>query len=214
MFRYNFVPRHRTGHREDRRLRSHRRADDRRAGAAAGHRASSLRRHPDGDPGDPQEERVVPARAGGGHRGVPHPDRHRGRGDRRGDAVDRQADLGLLADHQAGRLDDLQRVAAPGLRHPRRDPRSRGGDQVPHRRRAVPGDGADRQEVPLHDHLAHQGHVRAGHLGEAHPAGRPLQAADQGSHDRFPRLDHAQRPRRGLRDPHPGQGVDERGVLR
>ena len=35
---------------------------------------------------------------------------------------------------------------------------------------------------------------------------------DQGPHDRLPRLDHAQRARRGLRDPHPRQGVDERGV--
>ena len=88
MFRYNFVPRHRTDDRTGRRRRRpHRRADDRRAGAAAGDQHRGLRRHPDGDPGDPQEERVVAARAGGGDRGVPHPDRHRGRGDRRGDAV-------------------------------------------------------------------------------------------------------------------------------
>ena len=54
---------------------------------------------------------------------------------------------------------------------------TRGGHQVPHRRRALPGDGADRQAPPPDDHQPHQGHVRARHRREAHPAGRPLQAA-------------------------------------
>ncbi len=44
------------------------------------------------------------------------------------------------------------------------------------------------------------------------PAGRPLQAARAGPHDRLPRLDHADGPRRGLGHPHPGQGVGQRRV--
>ena len=44
------------------------------------------------------------------------------------------------------------------------------------------------------------------------PPGRPLQAAPQGPHHRLPRLDHALGARRGLRHPHPRQGVDDGGV--
>ncbi len=53
-----------------------------------------------------------------------------------------------VADHQARRLDRLQRDPAPRLRHPHRDAGQRGRHQVPHRRRALPGDGSDRQEAP------------------------------------------------------------------
>ena len=62
------------------------------------------------------------------------------------------------------------------------------------------------------DHQPHQGHVRARHRREARAPGRPLQAAAQGADDRLPRLDHAVGARRGRGDPHPRQGVDERGV--
>ena len=50
----------------------------------------------------------------------------------------------------------------------------RGGDQVPHRRRAPAGHEADRQGAPLHHHQPHQGHGRAGHRREARAPGRPL----------------------------------------
>ena len=72
----------------------------------------------------------------------------------------------------------------------------------------------DRQAAPQHDHLAHQGHGRAGHRREARAAGRPLQAARARQDDRLPRVDHAERPRRGRGHPHPRQGVDERAVHR
>ena len=94
----------------------------------------------------------------------------------------------------------------PRLGHPHRDPRHRGGDQVPHRRRAAVGHEADRQGAPLHDHQPHQGHGRAGHRGEARAAGRPLPRAHQGPQHRLPRLDHAVRARRGRGHPHPRQG--------
>jgi hypothetical protein len=134
-----------------------------------------------------------------------------GRRRRRG-PVDRPHHAGHQPDHQAGRHDDLQRHPAPGERHPHRDPRHRGGDQVPHRRRPLPGDGADRQAPPPDHHQPHQGDGRARHRREARAAGRPLQAAAEGPHDRLPRLGHAHRLRRGLRHPHPRQGVDEQGV--
>ncbi len=109
-------------------------------------------------------------------RGLPHPARPGGRGGR-GGPVDRPHHLRHQPDHQAGRLDDVQRHPAPGERHPHRDARHRGDHQVPHRRRALPGHGADRQAAPPDDHQPHQGHVGARHRREAHPAGRPLQAA-------------------------------------
>ena len=96
---------------------------------------------------DPAEVGVDPARARGGDRGLPHPARAGGRAGR-GGAVDRPHHRRHLADHQAGRLDHLQRHPAPRLRHPHRDPRQRGHHQVPHRRRPLPGDGADRQAPP------------------------------------------------------------------
>ena len=46
------------------------------------------------------------------------------------------------------------------------------------------------------------------------PAGRPLQAAAAGQDDRLPRLDHAERPRRGRGHPYPRQGIDQRAVPR
>ena len=46
------------------------------------------------------------------------------------------------------------------------------------------------------------------------PAGRPLPAADAGQDHRLPRVDHAERPRRGRGHPHPRQGVDQRAVHR
>ena len=42
--------------------------------------------------------------------------------------------------------------------------------------------------------------------------GRPIQAAHQGAHDRLPCLDHAVVHGEDCGDPHPRQGVDERGV--
>ena len=45
-------------------------------------------------------------------------------------------------------------------------------------------------------------------------AGRPLQAADGRQDHRLPRLDHAERPRRGRGHPYSRQGVDQRAVPR
>ena len=70
------------------------------------------------------------------------------------------------------------------------------------------------KQLPQLDHLAHQGHGRAGHRREARAAGRPLQAAHARQDHRLPRLDHAERARRGRRHPHPRQGVDQRAVHR
>ena len=89
----------------------------------------------------------------------------------------------------------VQRHSAPGERHPHRDRRNRGVDQVPHRRRPLPGDGRHRQASPPDHHQPHQGDGGARHLGEAHSPGRPLQAATQGSHHRLPCLHPADRAR-------------------
>ena len=165
------------------------RAGDRRPGRGA--------RRPGGeDRGDPGEVGVHPAGPRRGHRGLPDPARAGAR-ERRGGAHHRVDRRRHLADHQARRHHRLQRHPAPGLGHPRRDARQRGDRQVPHRRRALPGDGAHRQALPLDHHLPHQGHVRARHRREADPPGRALQAAPQGPDHRLPRLDHAHRPRRG-----------------
>ena len=80
-------------------------------------------------------------------------------------------------DHPPRGLGGLRRPEPPRLGHPHRDPRQRGGDQVPHRRRAAAGHEAHRQGAPLHDHQPHQGHGRAGHRREARPPGRPLPGA-------------------------------------
>ncbi len=158
-----------------------------------------------------QEERELAARARGGHRGLPDADSPRRRGRRR-EPDGRQADVRLEPGHPAGRLDDLHRPPAARVGHPHRDAGRRGAREVPHRRRAAAGDEADRQAAPQHDHLAHQGHGRARHRREARAAGRPLQAARAGQDDRLPRLDHAERARRGRGHPHPRQGVDQRAV--
>ena len=86
--------------------------------------------------------------------------------------------------------------------------------EVPHRRRAAAGDAADRQALPQLDHLAHQGHGGARHRREARAAGRPLQAARAGQDHRLPRLDHAERARRGRGHPYSRQAVDQRAVHR
>ena len=64
------------------------------------------------------------------------------------------------------------------------------------------------------DHLAHQGDGRARHRREAGAAGRPLPAAGPRQDHRLPRLDHAERARRGRGHPHPRQAVDQRAVHR
>ena len=213
MLRYGFVPfqprRPGAGHR---RVRPDRPADDRRAGGAARHAGAGHGRRPLGDRGDPQEERELAARARRGHRGLPDPG-PQGRGLERGPHR-RAADQRQQPDHPAGRLDGLQRHPAPGQRHPHRDPGRRGDGQVPHRRRAAAGQPADRQALAQRDHLAHQGDGRARHRREARAAGRPLPAARARQDHRLPRLDHADRARRGRRHPHPRQGVDQRAVHR
>ena len=171
------------------------------------------RRHAVGDPVDPQEERELAARARGSHRKLPDADSARGRRRRR-EPDGRQADVGRQPGHPARRLDGLHRDPAARQRHPHRDAGRRGAREVPHRRRAAAGDAADRQALPQHDHLAHQGHGGARHRREARAAGRPLQAAGAGQDDRLPRLDHAERARRGRRHPHPRQGIDQRAVPR
>ena len=108
--------------------------------------------------------------------------------------------------------DGVRRAQPARLRHPHRDPRRRGGDQVPHRRCAPAGHEADRQGAPLHDHQPHQGHVGAGHRGEAGAAGRALPGEDRRPLDRLPRLDHAVDPRRGRGHPHPRQGEPVQAV--
>ncbi len=159
MLRYGFIPETQL----DGRLvggdgRSVERGQDRRDGAAARPAGRGQGRRALGDRRDPAEVGERPARARRGLRGLPHPARAGGRG-RRGGAVDRPHHRRHLADHQAGRLDDVQRHPAPGLGHPHRDARERGDHQVPHRRRALPGDGADRQAAPPDDHQPHQGDV-------------------------------------------------------
>ncbi len=105
-------------------------------------------------------------------------------------------------------------ITAPGERHPHRDAGRCGAREVPDRRRAAAGDASDREAVSQLDHLAHQGDGRARHRREARPAGRPLQAADARQDDRLSRLDHAERARRGRRDPYSRQGIDQRAVHR
>ena len=166
-----------------------------------------------GDSVDPQEERELAARARERQRGVPAAGPQGGQ-ERRREPHRRAADERHQPDHPAGRLDHLHRDPAAGERHPHRDGRRRGARQVPHRRRAAAGDAADRQAAPQRHHLAHQGDGRARHRREARAAGRPLQGAHAGQDDRLPRLDHAERARRGRRDPHPRQGVDQRAVHR
>ena len=117
-----------------------------------------------------------------------------------------------LPDHQARRLHRLQRHPAARLRHPHRDARrtrwsSSTASTASSTRRWSPSTSA-----PLDDHLAHQGHVRAGHRREAHPPGRPLQAAACRADHRLPRLDHADASTARTRHPHPGQGVDRTRV--
>ena len=154
MLRYGFIPEEQlpgrlavimadpTDVREARRAR----AAARPAGRAAGRRAL-------GDRGDPAEvasrtQRVLDEATEDFRIQLVQED-ERGRGG----AVDRPHHRRPVADHQAGRLDDLQRHPAPRLRHPRRDARQRGDHQVPDRRRALPGDGADRQAPPPDHHL-------------------------------------------------------------
>ncbi len=212
MLRYGFVPESKNGQVDDGDLRRPgRRRPPRRARvarrAAPAHQGRQPRRHQR----HPAEERVVAARPRRGDRGLPDAARLRGRGGRR-DPHDGPDHAGRLADHQARRFGRLQRHPAPGLRHPHRDAGKRRPHQVPHRRRAVPGDGSDRQTTPRDDHFAHQGHVGARHRRKARAAGRPLQAAGARSHDRFPRVDHADRARGRLGHSHPGQGVGQRRV--
>ena len=145
-----------------------------------------------GDPVDAEEERELAARAGGGDRELPAADPARGRGRRRA-LTGRQAHDRPEPGHPPGRLDHLHRAAAARQRHPHRDAGRRGVREVPDRRRAAAGDAADRQALPQHDHLAHQGHGGARHRREARAAGRPLQAAPAGQDHRLPRLGHAER---------------------
>ncbi len=158
-----------------------------------------------GDPGGPQAQPGHAARARAGLGVVQDPAAARRRERRRG-PVDRQDPGRPVADHPPRRLDDLRRPQPPRLRHPHRDARQRGGDQVPHRRRPAAGDEADRQGAPLHDHQPHQGHVGARHRREAGAPGRPLPREDRRPLDRLPRVDHALRARRGRGHPHPRQG--------
>ena len=84
--------------------------------------------------------------------------------------------------------------------------------EVPHRRRAAGGHGADCARAPHDDSEPHQDHERAGHCRAPRAAGRALPGALQGPADRFPRLDHADRSRRKCRAARARQGVDEREV--
>ena len=201
---------HIAGHR---RLGSDRSADDRRARGAARDADPGHGRHAVGDPVDPEEERELAARARGGDRELPAADPARGRGWRRS-ADRRQAHRRLEPGHPARRHDDLHGHPAARQRHPHRDAGRCGAREVPDRRRAAAGDAADRQALPQHDHLARQGHGGARHRREARAAGRPLQAAAAGQDHRLPRVDHAERARRGRRHPYPRQGIDQRAVPR
>ena len=84
--------------------------------------------------------------------------------------------------------------------------------EVPHRRRAAAGDGADCARASPDDSVAHQGHERAGHRGAARAAGRTFPGALQGPADRLPRLHHADGAWRKCRAARAGQRVDEREV--
>ncbi len=97
-------------------------------------------------------------------------------------------------------------------RHPHRNPRRRSRHQVPHRRRAALRHAAHLQGVALHHHFAHQGHERTRHRRTPRAAGRPLPRALQGPSHRFPRLHHADHPRRGRRIAGARQGIHEREV--
>ena len=133
----------------------------------------------------------------------------------RRDALHRQADRGRQrhrAGHQAGGYHHLQRARTARERHSHRIARPGSGHQVPHRRRAALRHAADREGLALHHHFAHQGHERAGYRRAPRPAGRPFPRALQGPPDRFPRLHHADDPRRRRRAPRARQGVDEREV--
>ncbi len=171
------------------------------------------RGHAVGDSEHSEEERELAAGARGSDRKLPDSDPAR-RGSRRREPDRREADLRRQSRHPARGFDGVHGAAAARVRHPHRDAGRRGPREVPHRRRAAAGDEADRQAVSHHDHLAHQGHGRTGHRREARAAGRPVQAPRPGQGDRLPRVDHAERARRGRRHPHPRQGVDERAVHR
>ena len=167
-------------------------------------RALGHRRHP-------QEERELAARARRRHRGL-HPGAQ-GRGLERGPHR-RAADERPQPDHPHGRRHGVHGHPAPGQRHPHRDPGRRGGGEVPHRRRAAAGQPADCQGLAQRDHLAHQGDGRTRHRREARAAGRPLPPARARQDHRLPRVDHAERARRGRGHPHPRQAVDQRAVHR
>ena len=60
--------------------------------------------------------------------------------------------------------------------------------EVPHRRRAAAGDGADCAGASPDDSVAYQGDERAGYCGAARAAGRALPGAVQGAADRLSRV--------------------------
>ena len=193
-------------------LGSDRSADDRRARGAAGDANPGDGRHPVRHSVDPEEERELAARPRRGDRELPAADSARGRARR--SAERRQAHRRPEPGHPARRHDALFRDPAPRQRHPHRDAGRCGAREVPDRRRAAGGDAADRQALPQHDHLARQGHGGARHRREAGAAGRTLQGAHGRQEHRLPRVDHAERARRGCRHPYPRQGVDQRAVPR
>ena len=161
----------------DRRLGSHRLADDRRAGRVARHANQGRRRPAIGDRVDPQEERELAARARGRHRELPTATAQGGR-ERRRQPHRRTPDERHQPGHPPRGFDDLHRDPAAGERYSHRDAGRCGVCEVPHRRRAAGGDAADRQAVPQLDHLAYQGDGRARHRREACAAGRALPPAD------------------------------------
>ena len=119
---------------------------------------------------------------------------------------------GHLADHPAGGYDDLHRAGAARVAIFTSRPTTIAAGQVPHRRRAAAGDGADCARASPDDPFAHQGHERAGYCRAPRAAGRPFPRALQGPADRLPRLHHADGAWRKCRAPRAGQGVDEREV--
>ena len=105
------------------------------------------------------------------------------------------------AGHQAGRYHHLQRARTARQRYPHRIPRSGSRHQVPHRRRPALRHAAHREGLALHHHFAHQGHERTRYRRAPRPAGRPFPRPLQNPPDRFPRLHHADHPRRRRRAP-------------
>ena len=167
-----------------------------------------------GDPVDPQEERELAARARRSHRGVPAAGAQGGR-DRRREPHRRTADQRHQPDHQAG----ATRTIFTAIQRRASDIHIETGDDAVHVKYRIDG-----VLQPAMRPIAKQFHSsiisRIKVMAELDiaekrvPQDGRFKRADAGQDDRLPRLDHAERARRGRGHPYSRQGVDQRAVHR